>query len=465
MNPKVFREYDVRGIVDKDLNEDFVFDLGRAIGTYAIRQGVRTMALGRDCRLSSESYSSTLKKGLMLSGIHVVDIGLCATPILYFSIRHLQIGGGVMVTGSHNPPEFNGFKICIGPDTIYGDEIQELKSIIENKSYLTGAGSESTADITQAYQDYIYNNVFIKKGIHVVIDAGNGVGGLFSLPLFEKFGCRITSIHCDVDGRFPNHFPDPTVPENLVDMIAAVKREKADIGIAFDGDADRIGVVLETGEILWGDELLLLFSRFVLEDHPGATVIGEVKCSHRLYTDIAAHGGRGIMWKAGHSLIKGKMKEEKALMAGEMSGHVFFADRYFGYDDAIYSAMRLLEILSRTGKKITEILSDVPKVFNTPEIRIDCPDSIKFQVVDDLKEFFRRDYDIIDIDGVRIRFDDGWGLIRASNTQPVLVLRFEAETAERLREIRSIIERGMEKIFDRYPDASSSSGKEDRVAF
>jgi phosphomannomutase/phosphoglucomutase len=450
MNPKVFREYDVRGIVDQDLDENFVYDLGRAIGTFASARGVREMTLGRDCRLSSERYGAAILKGLVSTGIHVIDIGLCATPMLYFSIRHLKTEGGVMVTGSHNPPDFNGFKICIGPDTIYGDDIQELRKIIESGSYITGQGESRQSDITRDYQNYIFNNISIKEGIHVVLDAGNGVGGFFSIPLLERFGCRVTPIYCEVDGRFPNHFPDPTVPENLVDIIETVKREKADIGIAFDGDADRIGVIMDNGEILWGDELLLLFSRYVLADNPGAVIIGEVKCSHRLYNDIAVHGGRGIMWKAGHSLIKGKMKEEKALLAGEMSGHIFFADRYFGFDDAIYSAMRLLEILSRTGLPISEILADVPKAYNTPEIRIDCADGIKFQVVEELKNYFRKDYDIIDIDGVRIPFDDGWGLIRASNTQPVLVLRFEALTPERLQEIRSLIEGGLREVLKKF---------------
>ncbi len=451
MNPKVFREYDVRGIVDKDLNETFVYDLGRAIGTYASERGVKDMTVGRDCRLSSEKYSSAIKRGLTSTGINVTDIGLCATPMLYFSIRHLQTGGGVMITGSHNPPEFNGFKICVGPDTIFGDDIQSLRKIIEDKSYKTGQALEREANITKIYQDYIFGNVRIAKTLHVVLDAGNGVGGLFALPLLERFGCRITPIYCNVDGRFPNHFPDPTLPENLTELVSTVKREGADIGIAFDGDADRIGVIMDNGEILWGDELLLLFSRFILRNHPGAAIIGEVKCSHRLYNDIEKHGGRAIMWKAGHSLIKGKMKEEKALLAGEMSGHVFFADRYFGYDDAIYAAMRLLEILSLTGEKITQILADVPKAFNTPEIRMDCPDSIKFQVVEDLKKYFGKKYDIIDIDGVRLNFEDGWGLIRASNTQPVLVLRFEALTQDRLEEIKALIHQGLEETMKKFP--------------
>ncbi len=445
-NPKVFREYDVRGVVGSDLNDEFVRELGKAIGTYAGNRGVKSMTLGRDCRLSSEGYRSALMEGLMSTGIGVTDIGLCATPILYYSIRNLGTDGGVMITGSHNPPEFNGFKICVGPDTIYGDQIQELRAIMETGKYRSGNGEKREKDVSGSYRDHIFENVKVKKGLKVVIDAGNGVGGLFALPLLERYGCRVTCIYCDVDGRFPNHFPDPTVPENLAEVISSVKAGAADCGIAFDGDADRIGVVTDAGEILWGDELLLLFSRFILKENPGAAVIGEVKCSNRLFDDIAGHGGRPIMWKAGHSLIKGKMKEEKALLAGEMSGHLFFADRYYGYDDAIYAAMRLLEILSSSGEKLSSLLADVPRVFNTPEIRVDCPDSIKFKVVDALKDHFRAKMDIIDIDGVRIPFRDGWGLIRASNTQPVLVLRFEAQSEGRLNEIRSLIEGALAEI-------------------
>jgi len=440
MNPEIFREYDVRGIVDKDLDFDSVYDLGRAIGTYGIVHGVKTMTAGRDCRLSSEEYQDAVMKGIRSTGVNVTDIGLCATPILYFSIRHLNADGGVMVTGSHNPPEFNGFKICVGPDTIYGEEIQKLRRIIEENNFISGQGSVLKEDISKPYHEYLYDNIEIEKGLRIALDAGNGVGGAFAVPLFERFGCEVTCIHCDMDGRFPNHFPDPTIPENLTELISLVKKEGADAGIAYDGDADRIGVISDKGEILWGDELLLLFSRFILQEKPGAAIIGEVKCSQRLYNDIEKHGGRPIMWKAGHSLIKSKMKEENALLAGEMSGHLFFADRYFGYDDAIYASLRLLEILSGTGKKISELLSDLPSTFFTPEIRIDCPDDVKFKVVDELKNHFRKNYNTIDIDGVRILFDDGWGLIRASNTQPVLVLRFEASTGEVLSSVKKIVE-------------------------
>ena len=450
MNPKVFREYDVRGVVGSDLNTEFVHALGKAIGTYALEKGVKLMTLGRDCRLSSMQYCEAITKGLLSTGMDIIDVGLCATPVLYYSIRDLDAGGGVMITGSHNPPDFNGFKICVGPDTIYGEQIQELRAIMESGKYHQGNGTFTQKSVSESYMDFIAENVCVKKGLNIVVDSGNGVAGLFVLPLLERFGCGVTPLFCEVDGRFPNHFPDPTVPENLKEVITRVKETGAHAGIAFDGDADRIGVVTDTGEILWGDELLLLFSRYILSEQPGAAIIGEVKCSGRLFNDIKKHGGKPIMWKAGHSLIKGKMKEVKALLAGEMSGHLFFADRYFGYDDAIYAAMRLLEILSISNGKLSEILSDVPRAFNTPEIRVDCPDSIKFQVVEDLKEYFRLKMEIIDIDGVRIPFEDGWGLIRASNTQPVLVLRFEANDEKRLSEIRSLIENALGEVVSRY---------------
>lgn len=440
MNPQVFREYDVRGIVGSDLTHDFVHNLGRAVGTYAGKHGVESMTVGRDTRLSSEEFQRLIMKGIASTGIDVIDIGLCATPILYFSIRHLQAGGGVMVTGSHNPPEFNGFKICIGPDTIYGEDIQKLRTIMEGGHYLAGNGHIEQTDLTQVYQDYIFDNVDVKEGLTIAVDGGNGVGGHFALPLFERFGCSVTPLYCDMDGTFPNHFPDPTVEENIADLIATVKEKGMDAGIAFDGDADRIGVVTDRGDILWGDQLLILFSRFILQEHPGAVIIGEVKCSQNLYDDIEKHGGKGIMWKAGHSLIKGKMKEEHALLAGEMSGHLFFADRYFGFDDAIYAAARLLEILTQSGRKLSDILSGLPETYNTPEIRVPCPDAIKFQVVEQVKEYFKKSYKTIDIDGVRIQFNNGWGLVRASNTQPVLVLRFESLTKEGLGLIREKVE-------------------------
>ncbi len=450
INPEIFREYDIRGIVDKDLNFEYVYDIGRAIGTYAIGHGVHTMTLGMDCRLSSPQYHNALQKGINSTGIDIVDVGLCATPMLYFSIHHFNAGGGVMVTGSHNPPEFNGLKICIGPDTIYGHEIQELRKITTGGKYITGTGSSRFEDISKPYEDHLFHNVNVKEGLNIVIDGGNGVGGLFALPLFKRLGCHVTDIYCEPDGHFPNHFPDPTIPENLAELIALVKKKKAAAGIAYDGDADRIGVITDRGDILWGDELLLLFSRSILQKSPGATIIGEVKCSQKLYDDIEKRGGRPIMWKAGHSLIKSKMRVEKALLAGEMSGHLFFADRYFGFDDAIYTSIRLLEIISSSGKKISEILSDVPHTFATPEIRVDCPDHIKFQVVDEIKSHFMQHYRIIDVDGVRIPFGDGWGLARASNTQPVIVLRFEALSEERLQVIQETMENVLQNVITKY---------------
>ncbi|MEQ8203862.1 MAG: phosphomannomutase/phosphoglucomutase [Smithellaceae bacterium] len=440
MNPNVFREYDVRGVVDQDLNEEFVFNLGRAIGTYADQHKVKTMSIGRDCRLSSDAYHNFLIQGLNSCGIETIDIGLCATPMLYFSIRHLKTDGGVMVTGSHNPPEFNGFKICIGHDTIYGDNIQDLRKIIESNRFAAGRGGSRNQDISKDYEDYLFENVFINKKLKVIVDAGNGVGGRFFLPLLQRLNYDVTDIYCEPDGRFPHHFPDPTVEDNLEELIRVVREQKADLGIAFDGDADRLGVISDKGEIIWGDKLLLLFSRYILQDKPNSTIIGEVKCSQVLYDDIKKHSGRPIMWKAGHSLIKAKMKEEKAALGGEMSGHIFFADRYFGYDDAIYAALRLLEILSRTGKQISSLLADVPQTFATPEIRIDCPDDKKAEVVDKIKSHYRNTPGVIDIDGVRIPFKDGWALVRSSNTQPIIVLRFEASSSEALQAIRREVE-------------------------
>ncbi len=440
MNPNVFREYDVRGVVDQDLNEEFVFNLGRAIGTYADQHKVKIMSVGRDCRLSSDAYHNFLIKGLNSCGIETIDIGLCATPMLYFSIRHLKTGGGVMVTGSHNPPEFNGFKICIGNDTIYGDNIQDLRKIIENGKFATGQALSRNRNISKEYENYLFDNVSINKKLKVVVDAGNGVGGRFFLPLLKRLDYDVSDIFCEPDGRFPHHFPDPTVEDNLKELISVVQEQKADLGIAFDGDADRLGVISDKGEIIWGDKLLLLFSRYILKDKPASTIIGEVKCSQVLYDDIKKHSGRPVMWKAGHSLIKAKMKEEKAALGGEMSGHIFFADRYFGYDDAIYAALRLLEILSQTGKQISALLSDVPQTFATPEIRIDCPDDKKADIVDKIKNQYKNTPGLIDIDGVRIPFNDGWALVRSSNTQPIIVLRFEASSEKGLQSIRREVE-------------------------
>ncbi len=446
MNPAIFREYDIRGIVDKDLTPDVVRTIGRAYGTTVRQRGLQDVIVGRDGRLSSECLQKALIGGILDTGCNVTDIGLCPTPVLYFAIFHLQKDGGIQVTGSHNPPEFNGFKICIGTETIYGKAIQELRHIIEANSFVSGNGTLTSFSIVPPYQNYLKQNISLQRPLKVVIDAGNGTGGLVAPDIFRYFGCEVNEVYCNVDGSFPNHFPDPTIPENLRDLINIVISRKADFGVGYDGDADRLGVVDEKGNILFGDQLLMLFARQILKTNPGATIIGEVKCSQSLYSDIAKNAGRPIMWKAGHSLIRSKLREEKALLAGEMSGHIFFADRYFGFDDAIYGSLRLAEIVSRSGHPLSELLSDVPTTFSTPEIRVPCPDESKFDVVERAKNYFQAHYRTIDIDGVRILFEDGWGLIRASNTQPVLVLRFEALSPERLSQIQGLVEGKLKEL-------------------
>jgi phosphomannomutase/phosphoglucomutase len=386
-----------------------------------------------------------LIEGLLSTGCHVTDIGLCPTPVYYYSIFHLNKEGGMMVTGSHNPPEFNGFKVSVGKSTIFGEEIQSLRRLIEKEEFSSGKGNFGREEIVRPYQDYIKKNIRLEKPLKVVIDAGNGTAGGVAGPLLQDLGCELEELYCEVDGRFPNHFPDPTIPGNLKDLIDRVMKTRADVGIGYDGDADRIGVVDDQGTILWGDQLMILFSREILKVRKGATFVAEVKCSQNLFDDIERHGGKAIMWRTGHSLIKEKMRTEKAALGGEMSGHIFFADRYFGYDDAIYASCRLIELLSKTDRKLSQLPSDVPKTFITPEIRVDCPDEIKFRVVETVKEALKKDYPVIDVDGARVKFEDGWGLVRASNTQPVLVLRFEALTQDRLSEIRGLVEKKVQE--------------------
>jgi len=445
INPQIYREYDIRGVVDKDLTPAIVKQLGQGFGTFMIQRNQLNLVVGRDGRLSSKSFAEALIEGLVSTGCHVTDIGLCPTPVYYFSIFHLDKDGGVMVTGSHNPPEFNGFKVSVGKSTIFGEEIQSLGRLVEKGKFSSGKGNLGREEIIRPYQDYIKKNIHLEKKMRVVIDAGNGTAGPVAGPLLKALGCELEELYCDVDGRFPNHFPDPTIPGNLKDLIDRVRKTRADVGIGYDGDADRIGVVDDQGNILWGDQLMILFSREILKDRKGATFVAEVKCSQNLYQDIEKHGGKAIMWRTGHSLIKEKMREERAVLGGEMSGHIFFADRYFGYDDAIYSSCRLIEILSKTDRKLSQLLSDVPKTFITPEIRVDCPDEIKFRVVETVREALRKNHPVIDVDGVRVRFEDGWGLVRASNTQPVLVLRFEALTQDRLDEIREFVEKKVQE--------------------
>lgn len=428
-------------MVARDLTPGTVERIGKGFGTYASRHGAKTLSVGRDCRLSSSPFRDALLRGLLSTGIDVVDIGVCPTPLLYFSIHRFPADGGVMITGSHNPPEFNGFKLCLGTRTLYGDQIREIRDIIGKGDFALGAGKVSRREVISSYREHVRSNISLSRRLKVVVDAGNGTAGIVAPELFREMGLDVVERFCDMDGTFPNHFPDPTIPENLRFLVQAVRETGADVGVAYDGDADRIGVVDDRGTVLFGDSLLLLFAREILARKPGATVISEVKASQTLYDDISRRGGRPVMWKAGHSLIKQKMKEEGAEIAGEMSGHIFFADRYLGFDDAIYASVRLFEILAASDLPLSRMLSDLPPVVATPEIRIDCPDEEKFDVVRRVAEIVRPlAREVIEVDGVRAHFEGGWGLVRASNTQPVLVLRFEGADDMTVERIRSVME-------------------------
>ena len=448
MNPQVFREYDIRGVVETDFDDAFITDLGRGYATILHRAGKKRITLGRDCRLSSPALRRHLLAGLLESGIDVVDVGVVPTPLLYFSVLHWKMDGGVMITGSHNAAEYNGFKLGVGPTTIFGDEIQNVRRVVEARDFhkSDARGMLTEKPIIPEYGQFILSQFNLRKGMKVAVDGGNGCGGVIAVPLMKQLGLDVTELFIEMDGRFPNHHPDPTVEDNMRHLKDAVRNSGAELGIAYDGDADRIGAIDENGKIVWGDELMVAYSRAILKEHQGAAIIGDVKCSQRMYDDIARHGGRPIMWKTGHSLIKSKLKQEHALLAGEMSGHMFFADRYFGFDDAIYASFRLLEIVSNERRGLGAILSDLPNSIFTPEIRLDCPDDRKFEVVKRAADYFGKHYPVIDIDGVRVKFDDGWGLVRASNTQPALVLRFEAQSHGRLNEIRSLFENKLKEL-------------------
>jgi len=445
INPQIFREYDIRGLVDQDLTRDSVERIGKSIGTYIRRKGGKTITVGYDMRVSSIPFRDSLICGINSTGCDVIDIGMVPTPVAYFSLHYLKPDGGVMITGSHNPSEFNGFKISHGLHSLYGERIQELRRLIDVGDYEVGMGTLKHENILEDYIQGICDSVQIPRSVKVVVDGGNGCFGIVGPKLLKKIGANITELYCEPDGKFPNHHPDPTVAKNMVALIDKVKEEGAELGIGFDGDADRIGIVDEKGNILWGDQLLTIFARDILKRNPGATIVGEVKCSQNLFKDIEAHGGTAVMSAAGHSLIKKKMQETNALLAGEMSGHICFSDEYYGFDDAIYAACRILKIVASSKEKVSAMLTDVPKTAATPEIRVDCPDENKFKIVRELTESFRKEYDVIDIDGVRIKFDNGWALIRASNTQPAIVFRFEANNVDHLDEIISIIRKAISK--------------------
>jgi len=448
MNPGIFREYDIRGVVGKDILEEDVVRIGKAYGSLLNKLNKKIVSVGRDCRQTSEKFAQLFIQGIISTGCDVIDIGTCPTPVLYFSIQHLNLEGGAMVTASHNPPEYNGFKLLSGTDSIHSQGLQDIRIIVENNEFVQGDGKVIQKDVITPYKDYILNNINIKRPIKVGIDAGNGTGGITALPVLKDLGCEVHDIYCDMDGTFPNHEADPTQKKNLLDLIKLVKEKGLDLGVGYDGDGDRIGVVDKNGEVIYGDQLMVIYAREILERNPKATFISEVKCSMVMYDDIRNHGGNAIMWRTGHSLIKKKMKEENAALAGEMSGHMFFKDRFLGFDDALYATCRLLEIMADTGFGVDELIQDLPKTFTTPEIRVDCSDEIKFDVVEKIVAHFKAKQDVIDIDGLRALYDDGWGLVRASNTQPALVLRFEALSKKRLDEIRQEIESVLKTIIE-----------------
>ncbi len=445
----IFREYDIRGVAGKELTEEVACAIGKAFGTVLVREGRKIVAISHDHRWSAEFLYRGLSNGLQSCGLTVIQIGLATTPLLYFYVTYHKLDAGISLTGSHNPPDENGFKFHHMGRSFYGKSIQELREIIEKNDFVTGQGKVEFPDhdaLVKEYQDFIFRDFKFKRKLKVILDTGHGMSAVTAPALIRRFGHDVTVLYENLDPKMPDHLADPSVPSNLKDLQKKVVEAKADIGIAFDGDADRLGVVDEKGRIIFGDKLLLLYAREILTRKPGAIIIGDVKSSKQVYDDIAKHGGKPLMWKTGHSLIKAKMKETHAEMAGEMSGHMFFNDRWLGFDDAVYAACRVLEILDKANAPFSSLLADVPQLVSTPEIRFDCPEEIKFKVVAQAVADLKKKYEVVDIDGARVQFPDGWGLVRASNTQPVLVMRFEAQTQKRLDEIRAIIETEIKSV-------------------
>jgi phosphomannomutase/phosphoglucomutase len=435
VNPNIFREYDIRGIVNEDLHVDVVELIGKAYGTAMVRKGARHVTVGRDVRTTSLKLKNALVKGILSTGLYVTDVGEVPTPALYYSIVHTKADGGIMVTGSHNPREYNGFKMCDGLAPIYGEEIQGLKKLIDKKDFAVGKGKAKPLEIEAAYLDMLQSKIRLDRPFKIVIDAGNGTAGRIAPEIFRRLGCEVVELYCELDGTFPNHLPDPTKLEYIQDMRQLVLETKADLGLGFDGDSDRVGAIDEKGRVIFADKLLALLAREITKKNPGSKILFDVKCSQSLIEDIQNHGGVPVMYKTGHSLLKAKMKELKNPLAGEMSGHIFFADDFWGYDDAIYVACRLVQMISRSGQSLGQLADSIPAFVSTPEIRVDTTEEDKFRIVDEVREYFRARYSISDVDGVRIQYGDGWGLVRASNTQPVLVIRFEAKTDSRLHAI------------------------------
>jgi phosphomannomutase/phosphoglucomutase len=439
MQSYIFREYDIRGVVDRDLTDDVVRNIGRGFATYVLRHGGKTISLGGDVRLSTGRFRALITEGALSTGLDVIDIGTVPTPVLYYSLYVLPVDGSMMITGSHNPPDMNGFKLNLRKDSVYGEEIQKIREIIENGGFETGEGSVSSAEILEQYKDAVLERVSLERPLKVVADCGNGCGSLVAVDLLRSLGCEVIPLFCEPDGTFPNHHPDPTVMEYITDLIAAVREHGADIGIGYDGDADRVGVVDEKGEVVFADKMLALLAREVLADGP-AEIVFDVKCSQALVEDIQAHGGTPVMWKTGHSLLKKKLSESGAPLGGEMSGHMVLAAGYYNIDDAVYASCRILQMLSRSDSTLSQMVDTIPKYYSTPEIRGETKDdATKFEMVEKAIDYFKANYDVIDVDGVRILFGDGWGLVRASNTQPVIVMRFEARTEARLSEIRETV--------------------------
>jgi len=444
--PDIFRAYDIRGIVGDTLSADGVRLIGQAIGTEAVEQGISALCIGYDGRHSSPELADALAQGVLSTGCDVIHVGAVPTPVLYFATQELQTGSGVMVTGSHNPANYNGLKIMLGGETLSGDAIQGLYQRTQTGDFAQGQGSQSSEDVRRAYLDRIVGDIAVAAPLKVVVDAGNGIAGELAPMLVEELGCEVVPLYCEVDGDFPNHHPDPGKPANLADLIARVAEENADIGLAFDGDGDRLGVVTNTGKIIWPDRLLMLFARDVVSRNPGADVLYDVKCSRRLAGVISEAGGRPIMWKTGHSLMKAKMKETGAQLAGEMSGHIFFGERWYGFDDGLYSAARLLEILGIEDRHSDEVFADFPEDISTPELNVEVTETSKFEIIERLGQDGQfGDGNISTIDGIRVDYADGWGLCRASNTTPVLVLRFEAETEQGLERIKGVFREQLQK--------------------
>jgi len=446
INKYIFREYDIRGKVADDFPPDVVENLGKSFGTFVKRAGGTEISLSGDVRLTTPALIEQFKKGVLSTGVDVINIGILPTPVNYYSMFELGVSGAMQITGSHNPPEFNGFKMSLERKAVFGEKIQDIRKIIENSDYEVGKGSEVQFNLKDIYSKMILDKINIERPIKVVMDCGNAAGAILAPQIFRQMNVELTEIYCDIDGTFPNHHPDPTVKENLKDLIALMKTGEYDIGVAFDGDADRVGVVDETGEIIWADQLMALFLPEVIQNK-GDEILYDVKCSQALEEMIEKYGGIPIMWKTGHSLIKQRMFELKCKFGGEMSGHIFFADDYYGYDDAIYVAARAVQMLSRSDKTLSEMLAELPKYYSTPELRLEAEnDEEKFRIANEAVEYFKANYDCSTVDGVRIRFGDGWGLVRSSNTQPVIVCRFEANSQERMEEIQALVMGKLQEI-------------------